>query len=59
MRRVSLYAESNNQRALETYKRLGMHVTDERLYGYDLVYSLKGYELLKHSLQTMPKEFVF
>lgn len=36
-----------------------MHVTEEVIYGYDLVYSLKGYEMLKQSLWGKPVEYVF
>jgi len=59
VRRVNLYVESNNQRALKTYTRLGMHVTEESLYGYDLIYSLKGFEMLKKSLHNNPTQYVF
>lgn len=51
VKQISLYAESSNERAMDTYRRLGMYVTKEAIYGYDLVYSTKGFELLKESLK--------
>lgn len=37
MESISLYAESENERAKQTYFRLGMKVIQDKIYSYDFV----------------------
>lgn len=56
---VSLYAEESNQQALATYSKLGMHVTKEKLYGYDFVYSDQGKQKLHAALKGKQEAYAF
>lgn len=38
VRKISLYAENDNQRAKGTYRRLGMEIVPLKMYSFDFVY---------------------